>query len=96
MNNTHFNNTTSPSPLRRLQELGQSIWLDDIRRELLTSGELRRLVDDSGVTGITANPSIFEKAILGSTDYEEALDRLARRGIQDAKTIYEALAISDI
>lgn len=87
---------TSSSPVRRLQELGQSIWLDYIQRQLITSGELRRLVDNTGVTGVTANPSIFEKAILESTDYEDALSALARQGIRDAKTIYEALAITDI
>ncbi|HEX2460782.1 MAG TPA: transaldolase family protein, partial [Vicinamibacterales bacterium] len=59
--------------LHRLRQLGQSIWLDYIRRHLITSGELRQLVDHSAVTGITANPSIFEKAILGSTDYQDAL-----------------------
>jgi transaldolase / glucose-6-phosphate isomerase len=88
--------SSKTSSLRGLQEFGQSIWLDYIRRDLITSGELRRLVDDSGLTGITANPAIFEKAIVGSTDYDEALDLLARHGVRDAKTVYEALAISDI
>ena len=88
--------STSTNPLRGLQQFGQSIWLDYIRRHLITSGELQRLVEDSGVTGVTANPSIFEKAILGSTDYEDALDAIARRGACDAKTAYEALAIADI
>ena len=66
--------------LRGLRKLGQSIWLDYIRRHLLTSGELRHLVESSGVAGVTANPSIFEKAIAGSTDYEGALTTIARRG----------------
>ena len=66
--------------LHRLRELGQSIWLDYIRRHLITSGELRQLVDYSAVTGITANPSIFEKAILGSTDYQDALATIAKAG----------------
>jgi transaldolase/glucose-6-phosphate isomerase len=83
-------------PLRSLQQLGQSIWLDYIRRHLITSGELQRLVDQSGITGVTANPSIFEKAILESTDYEDALATLARQGADDAKTVYETLAIDDI
>jgi transaldolase/glucose-6-phosphate isomerase len=62
----------------------------------MTSGELRDLVDNSGVTGVTANPAIFEKAIVESTDYDEALASLVRQGFRDDKTIYEALAISDI
>jgi len=65
---TDFGTTnTSPDPVRQLQQLGQSIWFDYIRRDFIESGELRRLVDASGVTGVTANPSIFEKAILEST-----------------------------
>jgi transaldolase/glucose-6-phosphate isomerase len=87
---------TSSSPLRGLQELGQSVWLDYIRRDLIASGELRRLVDERGVTGVTANPSIFEKAILESTAYDDAVDALARQGSRDAKAVYEALAIADI
>ena len=82
--------------LHRLRQLGQSIWLDYIRRHLITSGELRQLVDHSGVTGITANPSIFEKAILGSTDYQDALATIAKTGACDAKAAYETLAIADI
>jgi transaldolase/glucose-6-phosphate isomerase len=87
---------TSSSPLIELQQLGQSIWLDDIRRYLIVSGELRRLVQTSGVTGITANPSIFEKAILDSSDYDDAVDKLVQRGFRDDTTVYETLAISDV
>ncbi|MGH9333161.1 MAG: transaldolase family protein, partial [Vicinamibacteria bacterium] len=96
---TSVGTTSAANPLRGLQQLGQSIWLDYIRRHLIASGELQRLVDDSGVTGVTANPSIFEKAILGSTDYEEALLAIARRdvpAVKDAKAAYEELAIADI
>jgi transaldolase/glucose-6-phosphate isomerase len=82
--------------LHRLRQLGQSIWLDYIRRHLITSGELQQLVDHSAVTGITANPSIFEKAILGSTDYQDALATIAKAGACDAKSAYETLAIADI
>src|SRR5215468_7394936 len=57
------------NPLRALQVFGQSVWLDYIRRSLITSGELRRLIDEDGLRGVTSNPSIFEKAIAGSTDY---------------------------
>ena len=87
---------SSSTPLTELQQFGQSIWLDYIRRHLIASGELRRLVETSGVTGLTANPSIFEKAILDSRDYDDALDALVRRGFRDDKAVYEALAISDI
>ena len=66
------------SAITELQQLGQSIWLDDIRRRLLTSGELTRLVETSGVTGVTANPAIFEKAIVESNDYEDASASLVR------------------
>jgi transaldolase/glucose-6-phosphate isomerase len=84
------------NPLRQLRELGQSVWLDHIRRSLLTSGELARLVDEDGLRGVTSNPSIFEKAIAGSTDYREALETLATRRDLDPKAIYEALAIQDV
>jgi transaldolase/glucose-6-phosphate isomerase len=80
--------------LHELAKLGQSIWYDNIRRALLDSGELQNLVD-AGVTGITSNPSIFEKAIAGSADYDEDLAELV---IEDksAETIYETLALDDI
>ncbi|HEU5463281.1 MAG TPA: transaldolase family protein, partial [Candidatus Binatia bacterium] len=55
--------------LKQLTEQGQSIWLDYIGRNLITTGELKRLIEEDGVTGITSNPTIFEKAIAGSTDY---------------------------
>jgi transaldolase / glucose-6-phosphate isomerase len=57
------------NPLVLLQKFGQSFWLDFIRRNLITSGELQRLIDEDGLRGMTSNPSIFEKAIAGSTDY---------------------------
>ena len=58
------------NPLRGLSDFGQSVWLDYIRRSLITSGELKRLIVEDGLRGVTSNPSIFEKAIVGSTDYE--------------------------
>jgi transaldolase len=66
-----------------------------IRRSLITSGELKRLVDD-GLGGITSNPAIFEKAITGSTDYNDLLGELQQRKDLDAKALYEKLAIRDI
>ena len=63
--------------LKELQHYGQSVWLDYIRRSLIESGELKRLIADDGLRGVTSNPAIFEKAIAGSTDYASALDALA-------------------
>src|SRR5919199_481299 len=68
------------NPLQRLADFGQSVWLDNIRRGLITSGELQRMIDEDGVVGVTANPTIFEKAISGSTDYDTAIDELVRQG----------------
>jgi len=79
-----------------LESLGQSIWLDYLRRSLFTSGEFQRLIADDGVRGVTANPSIFEKAIVGSTDYLTALQQIERRKDLEPMALYEALAIDDI
>ncbi|HLJ30649.1 MAG TPA: bifunctional transaldolase/phosoglucose isomerase [Candidatus Angelobacter sp.] len=83
------------NPLKLLQKFGQSIWLDYIRRNLITSGELQRLIDEDGLRGMTSNPSIFEKAIAGSTDYADILEQLHAKG-QSAEEIYETIAIRDI
>ncbi len=83
------------NPLQGLHAHGQSVWLDYIRRSLLTSGELGRLIKEDGLRGVTSNPAIFEKAITGSTDYTEILRALAPQ-YQDAKTLYEQVAIRDI
>jgi transaldolase len=80
--------------LHQLAELGQSIWLDYIRRALIDSGELQDYVD-RGLRGITSNPAIFEEAIAGNDDYDEALRRLADTG-KPPQEVYEALAIEDI
>ena len=83
------------NPLLALQDYGQSVWLDYMQRQLITSGELQRLIDEDGLRGMTSNPAIFEKAITGSTDYLETLRGLAGRNL-DAMGIYEQLAIRDI
>ena len=80
--------------LQEVQRLGQSIWYDNIRRGLIKSGELMSLID-LGVSGLTSNPTIFEKAIAGSTDYDAALLQLAQEG-KSAPEIFEALTIEDI
>ena len=82
--------------VNEIQECGQSVWLDYIRRHLLQSGELARLVENDGIRGVTSNPSIFEKAIAGSTDYGPALERYEKRHDETASAIYEKLAIEDI
>jgi transaldolase/glucose-6-phosphate isomerase len=84
------------NPLLELSKYGQSAWLDYIRRSLLTSGELKRLIEQDGLGGVTSNPAIFEKAITGSTDYAEALLELQKRKDLDAMGVYEILAIKDI
>ncbi len=82
------------SKLNQLAELGQAVWLDFIRRSLITSGQLQALVDE-GLRGMTSNPTIFEKAIAGSGDYDPDLRRLALAG-DSVGRIYEALALADI
>ena len=83
--------------IRELRKQGQSIWLDFIRRDLITNGGLKRLIDDDGLTGVTSNPSIFEKAISGSADYDEALSRLLADKVQvQAHTLYDRLVIEDV
>ncbi len=84
------------NPLQQLGQLGQSPWLDYIRRNLMTTGELERLIREDGLAGMTSNPAIFEKAITASTDYTEQLVALQKSGVTDAMALYEALAIPDI
>lgn len=81
--------------LKELLTFGQSVWLDFIRRSLITSGELGRLVEEDGLRGVTSNPSIFEKAIVGSTDYQDILMAPKYRDF-DAKALYEEIAIRDV
>jgi transaldolase/glucose-6-phosphate isomerase len=87
--------TALENRLRALQVFGQSVWLDYIRRSLITSGELRRLIDEDGLRGVTSNPAIFEKAIAGSSDYKVTLAAPETRAL-DAKTLYEKLAVRDV
>jgi transaldolase/glucose-6-phosphate isomerase len=82
--------------LHQLRSFQQSVWLDYIRRGLIVSGELDRLVNDYAVAGVTSNPTIFNKAISGSTDYNEALRSLVESGERDAKTLFLRLAVEDI
>ena len=83
------------NPLIQLQTLGQSVWLDSISRNLIKSGNLRKLIENDGLSGITSNPAIFYKAISGSTDYDIEIRTLAIAG-KDPKSIYEAICIKDL
>jgi transaldolase/glucose-6-phosphate isomerase len=85
-----------PNPLLELQHYGQSVWYDFIRRSLITSGEMQKLIDQDGIRGLTSNPSIFEKAIAGSTDYDDAIAALLATGDLNAQDIFERLAVDDI
>lgn len=85
----------SINPLLELKRLGQSVWNDNIERKLITSGELKRLIDEDGISGVTSNPAIFEKAIAGSDLYADQLRSLAEQGLS-SQDIYEGLAITDI
>src|ERR671937_2096921 len=81
--------------LAALTAAGTSVWLDQIKRSLITSGELQRLVEEDSLRGVTSNPTIFNQAILGSEDYDEQLAELAQDG-NDTRAIYQGLAIKDI
>ncbi len=83
------------SRLAALTAAGTAVWLDQLRRSLLTSGELERLVREDSLRGLTSNPAIFEKAILGSDDYDEQIERLAREGASP-RDIFQAIAIEDV
>ncbi len=88
--------TTQVNPrLEKLTQAGVSVWLDQIRRSLIEGGELARMVEEECLRGVTANPSIFEKAILGSEDYDQDLEALARERLE-AQEIYDRLAQRDV
>jgi transaldolase len=81
--------------LKSLVEAGVSPWLDYLQRSLITGGELKRMIDEDSLRGNTSNPSIFEKAILGSDDYDEQLKELSGQGLS-AQEVYEHIAIKDV
>jgi len=87
---THSNRITA------LQQFGQSVWLDDLRRSLFTTGKFGRLIAEDGLRGVTSNPSIFEKAIVGTREYEAALSAIEGGSRMAPVELYEALAIRDI
>jgi transaldolase len=83
------------NPLLKLSAFGQSLWLDYIRRQMIDAGELKKLIDDDGLKGVTSNPAIFQKAIAGSTDYDEAIRTLAQAGAS-VEAIYQVLTVEDV
>ena len=83
------------NPLKQLETLGQSLWLDYIRRDFITSGRLQHMIQEDGIRGMTSNPSIFEKAIAESDGYDEAIRALVLRE-KNAKEIYETITERDV
>ena len=83
------------NPLKALLEFGQSPWMDYIRRDLLTSGGLKKMIQEDGLMGMTSNPTIFEKAITGSKDYADILESPEAKKL-NAKGVYEKIAIRDV
>jgi len=84
------------NPLASLHDYGQAAWLDFLARRFIAEGGLKKLVERDGLTGVTSNPSIFEKAIAGSADYDSSLKEIVAEGDVDVMTLYERLAIADI
>src|SRR6266852_1656896 len=93
---TPSTSSTVQNPVASLRQYGQSVWLDFIRRSLIAGGELKRLVVEDGLGGVTSNPAIFEKAIDGSNDYAAAIEEISKDPHLKAKAIYEMLAVKDI
>jgi transaldolase len=83
------------NPLLKLESFGQSVWLDTLSRHAITSGELKRLIDEDGLRGVTSNPSIFHKAITGSDEYDEDIHTFASQN-KTANEIYQSLTVRDI
>ena len=83
------------NPLAQLSKLGQSPWYDQMTRSLVSQGTLKKMIEEDGLRGLTSNPTIFEKAISGSKDYEDALRELVGKGAGLAE-IYDALVVEDI
>ncbi|HEY0251540.1 MAG TPA: transaldolase family protein, partial [Kofleriaceae bacterium] len=81
--------------IHQVTELGQSIWYDNLRRSMLKTGELAQMIERDGLRGMTSNPSIFEKAIGASSDYDEAIADLADSTLDDL-SLFETLAVEDI
>ena len=88
--------TTTSNPFLQLRDQGQAIWLDFLSRRFIAEGGLQNLIDNDGLTGVTSNPTIFEKAITGSADYDASLKAAESDTDRDVMALYERLAIEDI
>jgi transaldolase/glucose-6-phosphate isomerase len=96
MGTTSTRPAAAASPVASLRQYGQSVWLDFIRRTLISGGELKRLVDEDDLGGVTSNPAIFEKAIEGSDDYKAAIEEISKDHGLAPKDVFELLAVKDI
>ena len=94
--NVQIKTKSSVNPLRHLHDFGQAVWLDFLSRRFIAEGGLKKLIEQDGLTGVTSNPSIFEKAIAGSDDYDSSLKSAETSGDCDVMALYERLAIEDI
>src|SRR4029078_7946593 len=94
--NMHVKAKSSANPLKRLHDYGQAVWLDFLSRRFIFDGSLKKLIDQDGLTGVTSNPLIFEKAITRSADYDLSLK--AAESVSDCgpMALYERLAVEDI
>jgi transaldolase len=84
------------NPLRELRGMGQCVWLDNLSRDLMVSGILKGMIEEDGIAGVTSNPTIFQKAMSGSSLYDGSLKNMLKGGITDAKELFLGLAIEDI
>jgi transaldolase / glucose-6-phosphate isomerase len=96
MMNVQVKTKPSATPLNRLHDYGQAVWLDFLSRRFIAEGNLKKLIEQDGLSGVTSNPSIFEKAIDGSTDYDAQIQPAVASEDCDAMALYERLAIEDI
>lgn len=96
MMKTELQRKAAANPLRALRDHGQAVWLDFLSRRFIADGGLKKLVEEDGLSGVTSNPTIFEKAIDGSADYDASIEDARREGDPDARALYERLVLEDI
>src|SRR5215472_2452077 len=84
------------NPVKALESHGQAVWLDFLARGFIAKGELKKLIDADGVKGVTSNPSIFEKAIGSSDEYDTAIASVLKKGDRPVGDLFEHLAVEDI
>src|SRR5512136_2409243 len=84
------------NPVKALENHGQAVWLDFLARGFIAKGDLKRLIDEDGVKGVTSNPSIFEKAIGSSDEYDAPIGKALKRGDRPVAELFEKLAVADI